>query len=208
MKRFYISLLLGLVVLVFTAPVLIGQADEGTNPGRERGRRFGEGGSGRSSDQWRARREGFQRRMTERLRELLEASDEDWAVLQPRIEKVTQLQRGMRDGMRLAFGFGGPGSRGRGGGRIESEREGRRGGGPGGADAVARERSDIELCSEALQDLLEDEATLNDQITEALTALRKARETARVELEQAQGNLRDLCTLKQEARLVMLRILD
>ena len=198
MKRSHFSLLLGLVVLAFTASMLIGQADDGANRERERGRRqFGERGG---------RREEFRRRMTERLRELLEVNDEDWAVLQPRIEKVGQLQRDMRGGIGRGFGFGGRGRGGRdrgrpGGGRIDSERRGRPGDGPGG---VEREQSDIEQRSEALQDLLEDDTASNDQITEALTALRKAREAKRVELEQARSELRDVCILKHEARLVTL----
>jgi len=219
MKRSHFSLLLGLIILAFTASMLVGQADQGANTDREGGRRrFGEGRPDRSGpNEWRARREEFHRRMTERLRELLEVNEEEWAVLKPRVEKVTQLRRSMRGRRGRVFDFGLLGGRGHGGrartrsggGRIDSERRSRPDSGPGGEDNSAQlERSDIEQCSEALQDLLEDDTASNDQITEALTALRKARETARVELEQARRELRDLCTLKQEARFVSLHILE
>lgn len=42
----------------------------------------------------------------------------------------------------------------------------------------------------------------------ALTALREARAKAREELEKAQKELKDLLTLKQEARLVTMGLLE
>src|SRR6266849_2568536 len=61
----------------------------------------------------------FRQRMMDRYKERLEVtSDDEWKLIQDRIEKVTQLQRDLRIG-----GPGGPG--------------GRRGpGGPGGGDAA------------------------------------------------------------------------
>ena len=157
-------------------------------PGSDRGR--GDRGD------MRARMEEFRRRMSDRMREQLGASEEEWKVLQPRIEKVQQLQRQGRGGF---GGFGGR-SRGRGGRPGEATRR------PEGAPE--REQSEVEMKTEALRSLLDDEASGAPAIKAALDALRNARLKAQRDLDAARKELREVVTMRQEARLVLNGILE
>jgi len=197
-------------VMVLVMALLIGggwvsqafaQPREGDRGGDRRGgdaRRGGDRGRGGTPEDFRARMEEFRKRMQDRMREQFGASEEEWKVLQPRIEKVQNLQRQGRGGFR---GFG---SRGRGG---------RGGRGPGGDDrrpegTPERQRSSIEMKTEALQNLLDDDASSPSAIKAALTALRKAREQSAQELATARKELREVCSMRQEARCVLMGLLD
>jgi chromosome segregation ATPase len=61
---------------------------------------------------------------------------------------------------------------------------------------------------QALQTLLEDKNATSDEIKAKLSVLRKAREAAKQELAQAQRELRELLTLRQEAMLVVMGLLE
>src|SRR5438094_5525811 len=69
----------------------------------------------------------FQQRMNARLKESLKATDEEWAVIQPLLEKVQTKQREARGGM---GGFGGRGGQGGPGG--QGAQGGQQGGNRGG----------------------------------------------------------------------------
>jgi len=137
--------------------------------------------------------EEFRRRMSDRMREQLGATEEEWKVLQPRIEKVQQLQRQGRGG------FGGRGGRGRGGRPGEARR-------PEGAPE--REQPEVEKKTEALRSLLDDKASGAGAIKAALDALRRAREQAQKDLAVARKELQGVCTMRQEARFVLMGLLQ
>ena len=201
MKRAKFRGLLGLVVLALTGSMLIGQGDQDTRRRSDRDQgEFRERSRGAFSSEDRQHlRAAIQQRIAERLRERLNLNDEEAAVLQPHIEKVVKLQFSMRG--RSGRGFGNRGRR----NRPSPERPG---GAPGAREAGQPEPSAVQQSADALRELLDgDNKAANEQITEALTALRKAREAAQVELEKAQQELRDLVTLEQEARLVIFGIL-
>jgi hypothetical protein len=61
---------------------------------------------------------------------------------------------------------------------------------------------------EALQTLLDDENATSGEIKTKLAALRKAREKSKQELIAAQRELRELLTLRQEATLVVMGLLE
>lgn len=189
---------LGLMVLAFSGSMLIGQENEdaGTDRSRQRGQREFRGRRGADADpnERRARREEFRRRMAKRLQERLNVNDEEWAVLEPHIEKVTQLQFSTRVGFGRGFG--------------RHSRGGRAFGGPRGHGAGQPEPSAVQQRTEALRELLEDNSTANEQIAKGLTELRKAREEARAELDKARKALRNLVTLKNEAYLVVMGLLN
>lgn len=137
--------------------------------------------------------EQFRQRMQERLREQLGATEEEWKVLSPRIEKVQQLQRQIRGGF--------PG--------LMRVRLGRPGGDrPQVVVAPQREQSEVEKETDALRSLLEDKASGADAIQAALEALRKARSAAEQDLAAARKELRSVVTIRQEAQLVVLGVLD
>ena len=141
------------------------------------------------------RRAEFRKRVQERMRESLGASEEEWKVLQPRIEKVQRLSGQSRfGGMRGMFGRGRRGGRG-------GDRQRRDAG-------AARPQSDIQKKTQALRKVLENKDSKAADIKAGLKALREARVKARADLAKAQKGLREVITLRQEGQLVLWRLLD
>ncbi|HEX4084988.1 MAG TPA: hypothetical protein VHY22_08765 [Chthoniobacteraceae bacterium] len=143
----------------------------------------------------------FRERMNERIKEELKASDDEWAVIQPLLEKVQDAQMasmaGRFGGMRR---FGGPGG----------ERGARPEGSPSGSPAAqqgGRPRfSSPEV--DALHDALQNENATPDDIKAKLQALRDARKKSEDDLQTARENLKKVLTLRQEAILVEMGVLD
>lgn len=155
--------------------------------------------------------EQMRQRQADRMREMLGASEEEWTVLEPKLTKVTDLQRQARIG---GMGFGVAG-RGRGGAPGMGGPGGAPGmGGPVGPGAPAgpggepRELTELEQNVQALQEALQNESASADEIRTRLAAVRAARDKARAELEVAQRDLREVVTARQEAQLVMMGTLD
>ena len=160
-------------------------------------------------------RKQVENRQQKRLQDLLEASDDEWKILEPKIEKVRELSRLANDvtpaGMAMMggmfAGFGGPG----GPGAPDAGP-----GGPGGfrvgmfaplADANAQ-TSDVEKKAEALKTQLDVETPNPVDVASALKAYRASRTKARDDLVKAEKELRGLLTLRQEAQLVAMDILE
>lgn len=143
--------------------------------------------------------EDFRKRMNERLKESLKVSDEEWGVIQPLIEKVGEKQR---EAMGGRFGGGPGGSRGPGGDR------GPGGNGPGN-NAPAPDLSRPGAAeSQALRTALENESTSADELKAKLNALREVRKKGAAELVVAREELRKVVTVRQEAVLVSMGILE
>jgi hypothetical protein len=92
---------------------------------------------------------------------------------------------------------------------------GRRGpGGPGGnrpgdrPGAPDRELTAAEKAQEELQTLLDNTSATPEQIKQALTKFRSAKEKAKQDLAKAQQDLRQVLTIRQEAQLVVMGLLD
>jgi len=62
--------------------------------------------------------------------------------------------------------------------------------------------------ADALRTALQSDATSNDEIKTKLQALRDARKKAQDTLEQAREDLKKVLTLRQEATLVQMGLLD
>lgn len=171
------------------------QAQQGQRPQRG-GVQGGPGGGRGQFDPERMRQ-----MMDQRMREQLGATEAEWKVLGPRVMKVQELSRQVGAGGRGGMMFGGRGGRGTGPGGP---------GGPGGArpGAPARELTAVEKAQDQLRTVLQNESATPDQIKTQLTALRKARETAKQQLATAQQDLRKIITVRQEAVLVMMGSLD
>jgi len=189
-----------LVLLVMAAigACWVGQAVSQEADQGERERRMAE---------FRKRMEEYRARRETRMRESLGATEAEWKVLQPLIEKVQQQQRQGRSRGMMMMGRGDRGPR---GGRGDRGDRGDRGGTPRArpAGTPERERSDVEKKSEALRTLLADEAAKPKAIAAALAALRKARAKAAADLATARKALREVVTSRQEAQLVLMSILD
>jgi hypothetical protein len=141
-------------------------------------------------------RGNFREQFETRLKEQLGTTEDEWKVLQPKIEKVMTARR--NSGGFGGFG-GGAGGRG-GGGRGQGG-----GGGGGGDDANA---SPVQKASRDLRTALENKDTPAEEITKKLAALREAREKGRAELAAAQKDLKEVLTPRQEAVLVTFGMLE
>lgn len=155
------------------------------------------GGQGRAGGGFAGARDPGQMRqmMNDRIKEALGATDEEWQVIGPRLEKVSTLQREAAAGGSMRALFGVRGGRGGAGGQQRP-------------DAPERERSAVEQAMGDLQQVVDDESAAADQIKQKLTALREAREKAKQQLVKAQQELREVLTLRQEAQLVLFGMLD
>ena len=151
----------------------------------------------------------FQQQMQERIADFFRerlaiTNDEEWAVVQPRLMKVIQLR--MQSMLSGLGGFRGMmGSRGGAGGDNppNSPRGGRRGFGGmfGGMFGQASPES------EALQKAIDSNAS-SDQVKSTLARYREARKQQQAELGRAQDQLLQLLTLRQEAVLVSMGLLE
>ncbi len=165
----------------------VGFAQDGGQPpaGGDRtrgGDRNNPGGGGRNMDP-----AEMQKRMMERLKEQLAATDDEWKVLEPKITKVQTAQRDLRGG----WGMG-------------------RGGRPGG-DANREQpaaTSPVEAATRELRTAVEKPNASNEEIDQKLTALREARVKAQANLDAARKELKEVLTAKQEANLVLMGTLE
>ena len=145
--------------------------------------------------------EQMRQRQMERMKEILAPGEGEWEILEPRLEKVMTQQResaGAGGMMRMMMGRGG-----RGGGRGDRE-----GGGRPQMPGMERTETATSKAMDELQTALEDEKATPEQIKAKLTALRVAREAASEELAKARESLREVCTIRQEANLVLMGYLD
>lgn len=179
---------IALMLAIAVSLVYAQQAPQG-GPGGQRGQMGGQRG------QMQGGRGGFDRaamqeRMMNMMQERMGASDEEWAVIEPRLSKVMELSRDANGGGGMMRGMMGRGRRGQQGPAAEDD------------------SSEVQKAAAELQETLEKEAPTAAEIKAKLTALRGAREKNKQELVKAQQQLREVLTLKQEAQLVMMGMLD
>jgi hypothetical protein len=173
----------------------------------------GGGAGGRGGRGQRPQREGagqmqrdpaqMQRMMTERMKGQLGAGDEEWKVIQPRLQKVMNLSRQVTGrGMMMGGPGGNAGRRQPGGARTAGQDAGQRTR-PGPGTGPQREESAVGKATQELQEVLRSETAKPEQIKAKLTALRTAKEKAKKDLATAQKELKEKLTVKQEAILVL-----
>jgi len=150
---------------------------------------------GRDPAQMQQRMEQFRQQMSDRMKQSFGATDEEWKVLQPKIEKVQTLSRQSRGGGGMGMMFGG-------GGRGGNDKGGGRGGPPS-----DRPQSEVDKKVEILQKVLDNKEAKAEEIKTALAGVLEARAAAKKELEVAQKELREVLTVLQEARCVLMGIL-
>jgi signal recognition particle GTPase len=131
----------------------------------------------------------FRQRMEDRIKEQLGANDDEWKVIQPKLDKVVELRF---SSMRSGF----------------SSFRGRSGDNGGSSSNSDRQRSAVEQAQKDLQETLDNKDASPDQIKAKLTALRDAREKAKQELASAQKDLKEVLTQRQEAMLVNMNMLE
>ena len=132
----------------------------------------------------------FREQMMNRYKERLGATDEEWKVLQPKIEKVL-ASRGGDDR----------------GGRDRGDRRDR-GGDPQNQPRTEREQSPVSKAAAELRAAIEDKSASADDLTRKLAAYREAREKSRADRAAAQKELREVLSARQEAILVSSGLLE
>ena len=137
--------------------------------------------------------EDFKKRMNDMLKDSLKATDDEWAILQPLIEKVQTKQR---EGMTSQFA-----------GMIGNLFGGRGPGGPGGGGGFGGDRGGSPE-SQALRTALENTSASPEDLKAKLTALREARKKSADEMEATRAELRKVVSVRQEAVLVSMGILE
>jgi len=150
----------------------------------------------------------FRQRMNDRIKAELKASDDEWSVIQPLLEKVQTAQRATMMGR-----FSGGGRR---GGRGPGSGGNPDGGSPSASPAASTSPQNeanrpgrvSSPEADALRAALESESTSSDEIKTKLQALRDARQKATADLQTARESLKKVLTLRQEATLVEMGILD
>jgi Spy/CpxP family protein refolding chaperone len=132
----------------------------------------------------------FQQQMLDMIKEKLEATDEEWSALSPKIDKVMEAQRNARTGAGMTVtrnSANGQSARSTGGGNVNTP--------PGKA-------------MQEVRTTLDDKDASPEEITRKLAAMREARDKARADLADTQKALKEKLTPRQEAVLVTLGILD
>jgi hypothetical protein len=133
-----------------------------------------------------------ERYMTQ-LKEQLGSPDEEWKLLQPKLDKVLTVQRETRT--RGNFG----GGRTRGGNNQDANAT---------PAAPAQPQSAVAAASDDLRKAVADKGTSPEDLSKKIAALREAKEKAKNDLAAAQKELRELLSARQEAVLITNGILD
>lgn len=143
--------------------------------------------------------------MMERMKQQIGATDEEWVVIEPLLTDVMEKQRNAQGG--LLRGLMRP-PRGQQPGQPPADTDGPPPegmppqGGPGGP--MVSDSAE----AEALQSALDKSESTKEEIQAKMAELRTARKKAETELKTARESLRSVLTLRQEAQLVLMGILD
>jgi hypothetical protein len=156
------------------------------------------------------------------MQQALGADDKQWKIIEPRLKKVKRYREQAFIGTKppfqsnfSSFGTGPGGAQGFGGGFGGGFQFQGGFNGPGGnfqtfpgRQASDGPMSDGEILCEEIQMLLNEPQTTPEQISQKLDALRQEREKARKKWIQAQQQLREVLDYRQQARLVLMGLLD
>jgi hypothetical protein len=157
------------------------------------------------------------------MQQALGANDEQWKDIEPRLKKVKRYREqafiGTKPPFQSNFSSFSTGPRGAQGfssgfsGGFQFQAGGS--GGPGGTFQSVPGRqvsdgpiSDGEILCEKIQMLLDDPQATPEQVSQKLDALRLAREKAKRQWIAAQQQLREVLDFRQQARLVLMGLLD
>jgi len=156
------------------------------------------------------------------MRQALGADEEQWKVIEPRLKKVKHYREQAFIGTGppfqnnfSSFSTGPGGAQGFSSGFAGSFQFQAGGSKPGGTFQNVPGRQDFdgpvsdgEILCEEIQRLLDDPQATPEQVRQKLDALRIARDKARRQWIAAQQQLRDVLDYRQQARLVLMGLLD
>ncbi len=145
--------------------------------------------------------EQFREEMEKRVKASLKATDDEWNIIQPRLDKVVTAQREAFSGRMGGFG------------RTRDNNNASSAATPSGTPGTSEKSSRDSTRTpspeaEALKAALESEETPAKEIKTKLNSLRDSRSKKQDDLKVAREELRKVLSLRQEATLVMQGILD
>ena len=181
------KLLLILLVAGLVSAVCIGRAFSQEGRRDRRGDRT----DAQTAEQRAERMEQWRAWAAERMRERLGATEEEWEVLSPLVEQVQTLSRQLRAGAMAAGRWGRP--------RRGSDDE---------DEADAPPLTGIEAAAQTLRELADSDTATDEELQEAMESLRTAKAAVETEVAAARDALRDEATVRQEAQLVLMGLLD
>lgn len=193
MNRKMMVVVASLLLATVSIPFIWAAGNQGQPPaqgpqGGFGGGQRGQGGPGGQID--------FQARMLEMAKTQLNATDAEWAKIEPPLKKVMTLSNQV-NARGLGMGMAGRGTR-----------QGGQGQGQAPDQQPARDQSEVQKASAALTEVLQNESATAEEVTAKLTALRTAKEAAQKELAAAQAELKKTVNVRQEARLVLMGMLN
>ena len=145
-------------------------------------------------------------RMAERMRELLDVkNDDEWKLINARLEKVQEAQREVRalsGNLGLLFSRGGD----QGGGGDKGGTRTRTGGAPGGGGGPGGFGGTPNPDAEALSKAVTAKAP-SEEMKQRLARVREARKVAEGKYDKSADDLRQVLTVRQEAVLVAVGLL-
>ena len=200
MKTFSKIIIIFMIVSGFAVPALAQESGAQESGGQDTGAARGQRSSGMRGMMGDPAQ--IQQMLGDRFKEILELSDDEWTVIGPKVIKVLEMsfqQRGNPMNMRMMFGNRGPqGQQGPQGQRQFSQR--------GNNPAFSSGTGDESI--QELQKLLENKNASAAEIKSLVTKVRKDREKMEQEKMAAQKELRELLTVRQEAILISMGLLD
>jgi hypothetical protein len=132
---------------------------------------------------------GFGGNPIEDVKKQINATDEEWKVIRPKLQKVVTARQVLTAAIPTAnFGFGGPPF----GGGF---------GGPMGSNIITQAQADLKA-------VLDDPKHSTEEVKEKIAAVRKARDKARADVDTAQKDVLQMVTAAQEAVLISLGYLE
>lgn len=204
MKKRLLAMMLGLALLIsLSGGMAIAQDAEQPAPGDrgergdrgDRGMRGGPGGMQFDPAQ-------MQERMLNGIKENLGATDEEWTAMKPKVQEIQKLR--MKVAASAMGRFGGPrgmrGPDGPGDANNQNRRPGR------GLMGMLGNEPNPEL--DALVSASDSDSTSNDDLKNKIKAYREAVKRDEEKLKSTREELRQLVTLRQEAKLIVAGILD
>jgi len=205
MNRFIKSLVLVCAVIILSDPAGVRAQNAGSG-----GNRANRNAQGNGNGVGRGNRANFdpaqaQQRRMDQIKATLEITNEDeWKIIQDRLEKVMEAQRATRGGgmgMMMGGRRNGANAGGTAGGTVAANAQDattqRRGGGP---------RGEANPAAAELEKALSEKAT-PEVVAAKLASYRDSRKAAETKLEAAQADLQKIVTRKQEAHLVLMGLL-
>ena len=144
----------------------------------------------------------------ESMKQALRATERQWEIIKPRLDKVECLSKQARVSItpasfRRSRGSGGPNNR----QSIPKVEEGWKWSKAWEKKAPSELTEGERICEELLL-LLEDKGSKQEDIEQKVEALREVRKEAGKQLTKAQQELREVLTFRQEATLVLMRYLN